>query len=234
MFCDFNKVFQSVIKRDKTLGMKIESYDTRNFYPNGISKRKQAFTSSELIDIYIKGNQDILVAMLESGFDDDLGLDIEERDWFNGLLNTRVNRSIFGEANRAVAELVLSYLDVPWSILNIGYWAFSNECVMDFMRLVNDFGKVSGNSSFSLYYEFFQKIECLRAFRYELSQIDPKSPVAAEEAAIDLQTLKTVRQDFEIMAKEIDNIEKNSESTRKRRNTSGEDQKSDVASKENT
>lgn len=233
MFSDFNKVFQSVIKRNTLLGKLMNSYDTRNYYPNGISKRKQVFTSSELIDIYIKGNQDIFAAMLESGFDDDLGFDLEERDWFKGLLDAKVGRNIYGEANRSVSKLV-TYLDVPTPVFDVGYWAFDNNNVKDFKRLVSSFGKVSGISSFSLYYEFFRKIEWLRANRFDLLHVESKSPTAAEETAVILQRLEVSRREFEFAAKEINKIAENSESTIKGRNTSGEDQEYDAGTEENT
>ena len=203
MLCDFNKILHSVIERKRSIGMLINSYDTRNYYPNGISKQKQVFTSSELIDVYIKGNRDIFEAMLESGFDDDLGLDIEERDWFKGLLDAKVGRPIYGEANRSVSKLV-TYLDAPTPILDVGYWAFANNNVKDFKRLVCAFGKVSGILSFSLYYEFFRNIEWLRANRFELSRVDPKSPTAPEDTAAILQRIETARREFELAAKEID------------------------------
>lgn len=209
MFCDFNKVLKSLIERNMTLEKQIHSYDTRNYYPNGISKRKQTFTSSELIDIYIKGNQDILAAMLESGFDDDLGLNLEERDWFKGFLDAEVGRAIYGEANRSVSKLV-TYLDVPAPVFDVGYWAFANNNVKDFKRLVSDFGKVSGISSFSRYYEFFRKIEWFRANRFDLRHVESKSPTVAEETAAILQRLEISRREFEFAAKEIDKIAESS------------------------
>ena len=95
MFSNFNEVFRTLVERNISLETEMDSYNIRNYYPNGISKRKKEFTTSELIDVYIKGNRDVFRAMLESGFGDDLGFDFEERDWFNGLLDARVNGLIY-------------------------------------------------------------------------------------------------------------------------------------------
>ena len=199
-----------MIEHNTTLEMEMNSYDMRNYYPNGISKRKKVFTPNELIDVYIKGNRNVFAAMLESGFGDDFGFDYEERDWFKGLLDAKVIGEIYGEANRAVSKLV-ACLEVPTPIFDLGYWAFTNNDVKDFKRLVCDFGKVSGISSFSLYYEFFRDIEWLRASRFDLSRVDPKSPTAPEDTAAILQRIETARRKFEYEAKEIDKLENSCE-----------------------
>lgn len=210
MFSNFNEVFQPLIRGNITLGMEMDSYNARKYYPNGISERKKEFTSNELIDIYIKGNRDVFAAMLESGFGDDFGFDFEERDWFKGLLDAKVIGEIYGEANRAVSKLV-TCLDAPTPILDLGYWAFANNNVKDFKRLVCAFGKVSGISFFSLYYEFFRDIEWLRANRFEVSRVDPKSPTAPEDTAAILQRIETARRKFEFAAKEINKRENSCE-----------------------
>lgn len=195
-----------MIEHNTTLEKEMNSYDTRNYYPNGISKRKKVFTPNELIDVYIKGNRNVFAAMLESGFGDDFGLDLDERDWFKGLLDARVNGKIYGEANRAISKLVI-YIDAPIPILDLGYWAFANNNVKDFQRLVSAFRIESGISKFSLYYEFFRDIEWLRANRFDLSRVDTKSPTSAEDTAAILQRIESARRKFECDAKEIDKRE---------------------------
>lgn len=190
--------------------LKFSDYDTKAFYPRGISKKQKIFTANELIDIYIKGNEDIFASMYAARFGcDEWDFAHSEDDWFSELFANR--HVLFYDRYRsdketyyATHKLISTYLEIPDSLMHIGMWAVtcSRGKIPDFAEKFEDVSRIS---HFKLYCEFFQTIEDIRADSYILS-LEDYCRTHPEHTAETLQHIHDTKAKLQDLTKQINEI----------------------------